>query len=645
MTRAQKIKRWLVLIAPILVVLFLVPNITNAQFSIFGDIAFSVIGKICFGIAYIISWFGGVVVAVVAWILSFVLQISTNIASSPPVKIGFPITLAFANLCFVFAIIVIAMATIVRYQSYGIKQALWRLVAIAILVNFGLVISNAILSFSDSLAFYFLSGVDPSQAVGGANNQSLGGMSSFNNFASALAGAFNPQHFTSYGIGNTIVGNNPGTNSDISNVTSQIGSSIGSLLVPLASILFSIFALIFIIVTLGVLVVMLIVRYVRLGYLLIILPVAWAGFIFPSTKKHWSSWWDSFLSQAFFTPIVLFFLWLTMQVGGAMQNQKAYNISAYTSTSNMAWGGLSNLFTNLFTPVIQSFLQMSVLLGLCLGGIITANKMGLFGGAAAKSLALAGAVGLGSWSKNKAILGATRPLRGEKGRERVAKMQTYGTQGGFWRRLATKPIRVGGNLLAKAREPVGKMVADAQKEYGKLPIEEQIRRLAEANPAGRVAIMKTVYDALTSGDATQRQAAIVGLRSLGAGEQAIRLAEAAKIRDDAAEALKNARGTEMPKQQENEDEAAWRGRVRTAQEAKSQAIRGAEADFVTADSLLKTTTGGFTILGNNYGKLKILYGQHETVMKDKYKQLLDEIGSGAGGGTATPPPAAPAAGH
>jgi hypothetical protein len=53
-----------------------------------------------------------------------------------------------ANLGFVLFIILIALATIVRYQDYEAKKLLPRLIAAAILVNFSIAIPTVILNFT-----------------------------------------------------------------------------------------------------------------------------------------------------------------------------------------------------------------------------------------------------------------------------------------------------------------------------------------------------------------------------------------------------------------------------------------------------------------------------------------------------------------
>ena len=109
----------------------------------------------------------GLLLTVSAWLVKLGLQFNNNIFNSPAVQTGFSVSLAIANLGFVLGIIIIAIATIIRNQTYGIKQLLWKLVFMAILVNFGLVITAPIVGFANSMSTYFINATSPSVATGG----------------------------------------------------------------------------------------------------------------------------------------------------------------------------------------------------------------------------------------------------------------------------------------------------------------------------------------------------------------------------------------------------------------------------------------------------------------------------------------------
>lgn len=464
-----------------------------------------VLNWIAFGISWLISMLASIAIALEAWILGFVLQISTNIVNSPVVAVGFPVSLSIANLFFVLAIIIIAIATILRFQTYGIKQALWRLVVMAIAVNFGLIIAGGILGFSDSLSGYFLSAVDPtagqSSLPGG-----VAGVANTSKFASAIAGAFQPQQVALLDASKAQGEGAGGWLSSLKNawsfVTGDVSSFIGAeFLQPIAMLVFTIFFLLFMVIVLGVLIAMLIIRYVYLGYLLILLPLAWAAWIFPSTRGQWNKWWTTFIKQTFFAPIVLFFMWVAIQVSYQMSNLKAYNIAQYQSPSNAVWGGLAQFFTNLFSGTFQQFLQLTVLLGVMLGGIFAAQSMSIKFADAGVKAAMGSAKGFGGWAARKGKQIGTAPLRGQRGQKLAASLQQtqravplLGRIPGV-NRLATMGASYAGGALQQIGTAGAEKSIEAVTEGLKGKTSAQMAdMMTRADAPTRMAILKKLYD-------------------------------------------------------------------------------------------------------------------------------------------------------
>ena len=52
--------------------------------------------------------------------------------------------------------IIIAVATMLRIEKWGWKNTLWKLVVVALLVNFSLIIPGMVIDVSNFLSFYFL---------------------------------------------------------------------------------------------------------------------------------------------------------------------------------------------------------------------------------------------------------------------------------------------------------------------------------------------------------------------------------------------------------------------------------------------------------------------------------------------------------
>jgi len=336
------------------------PSVTHAGVGDFiSGIAYTVVTDIAFIASYIIGLVLGVLVAIEAWAISLVLQLSMNIVNSPPVKFGVPVTTYIANLGFVVAIVVMAIMTILRRESYGLKQTIAKLIFGAILVNFSLVIAGAILNFSDQLSIAFLNQVDPGAEEG-----------SFNSLATSLAGAFNPQAF--------LIGDDEGFEDLIEeNPGEGIFGSIGAVFMPLVSVLFSTFALLFIVIVMLSLVVLLLIRYVYIAGLLIAMPLAWVAWIFPVTNHHFSDWWNKFFKQVFFAPIVIFGIWLTIKTGELM-GSGGYGAAVYESDNPI--GDAAGSF---FAPIVRQLLDAIVLCGILVMGMVAASKLGAVGASAA----------------------------------------------------------------------------------------------------------------------------------------------------------------------------------------------------------------------------------------------------------------------
>ncbi len=349
--------------------------------SAVGDVAGSAIGWAAFTLGYIFASLVGAVIGVAAYLINVVLQLNTHVVDAIAVQQGFRVTLSLANLGFVLAIIVIAIATIVRYESYGMKKVLWKLIVAALLVNFSLVIAGSIINFSDQLSGSFISAFPGQQ---GGNTLMPGDVwakvKGTSNFASGLAGAFNPQRsWTFAALGKASTNANSGAQA-----ASIGGQGIGKLFVPFIQLAFTAVTSIFILFALLSLVVLLMIRYIYLGILLILMPLAWLLWIFPLTEKNWSKWWGKFIKWTFFAPITLFFLWLVMLTSSAMSKSGADDpIGGLSGLGYVPAGGegiladISALFGGAINQILGSFLQATILVALTIAGFFAANALAL----------------------------------------------------------------------------------------------------------------------------------------------------------------------------------------------------------------------------------------------------------------------------
>lgn len=376
-------------VVPIALVVILLPvQEASAQTGWLLDVAYSVVAKIVFGIAWVMSYIAGIVLSVLAWITEVVLAMSTQVVNSTPVRTGFPIALAVTNMGFVAAVIIIAVATILRYGDYVVKKTLPKLIAAALLVNFSLVFAGAILNFADQFTLYFLREISPAASTG----------SSFTNFSSAMAGAFNPQReFLSK------IDDNSGGNQQLEGTASVVGKGFGNLIIPITSVSFTLFTLIAILLTMVAFVALLLIRYVYLVVLLIVMPFVWLMWIFPGTKSYFSDWWKKFLKQVFFAPVAVFFLYLAILTAGAMSGTGtggAVGVSTNLAASETG-NAIADFFGGAMVGSVQNSLNSLIIIGLMMGGMFAASKVGAAGASAAQKAVVAGtgAIGLGLHSR------------------------------------------------------------------------------------------------------------------------------------------------------------------------------------------------------------------------------------------------------
>ncbi|MEK9180474.1 MAG: hypothetical protein AAB897_03620 [Patescibacteria group bacterium] len=417
-------KYWLAFI--LLAVVFMVAtplNLARAQeLPSARSCAGNLVGCGVYVTALLANKISGLLVSGGAYLFEISLEFSAGAARMPVVENGFSTALAIANLGFVLGIIVIAIATILRNQTYGIKQLLWKLVVAAILVNFSLVIGRTIVESADNLTKSFL----PNRSV----------------LAARLADALKPQAANippvlasagSSGAWSASVcadqASKLGTDalrkaaaatcsfmatildpvSTIQNFTWFWGLGLGDLFRAALNMVMVVFVNMVIAFTLLAAAIMLIIRFFYIGILLILMPFAWLMWIFPNFKYLWTKWWGLFLRWTMFAPVVVIFLFLASEtaqiefidniIGGAgnLNSSAAIALSAGTGNPALTFSVASQIMVAAFA----------------LGGLFAANSLGIHGASFAMGIAksagtmAAGYVGKQTKKGGRAILRST----------------------------------------------------------------------------------------------------------------------------------------------------------------------------------------------------------------------------------------------
>ena len=183
------------------------------------------------------------------------------------------------NMLLVLALVIIAIASILGIKKYSWQQILWKLVIVALLVNFSLVIAGIILDTSNFLSYYFLN-------LAKIENKSI---------SESISSSFNVE-----GISDADKYEIPSVYGQTQATTIGWSMNWGQfLLVAFAIILIGLFA---VIALLAVFLTMIVRSFIIIA-LLCLSPAAFAAWIFPDTAKFWTMWWQQFIKWCTF-PII-----------------------------------------------------------------------------------------------------------------------------------------------------------------------------------------------------------------------------------------------------------------------------------------------------------------------------------------------------
>ncbi len=210
-------------------------------------------------------------VAFLEWVISDgFIRLSYTQLDNPIIAIGWPLTRDLVNMFFFIMLIFIGIGTALRIEDYKAQKTIIPLVLMALLINFTPVITGLIVDASNIFMNFFLSGVSGLKTISSEFQGQLSVLST------GLSGWYNPL--------NAIA-------------TVFQGMSLVVFSGVTAAVLF-IFSFLFI------------VRRLAIWLLVILSPIAFAAYIFPSTRRYWSGWWQQFLNWCFIGVIASFFLYL-----------------------------------------------------------------------------------------------------------------------------------------------------------------------------------------------------------------------------------------------------------------------------------------------------------------------------------------------
>jgi len=381
-------------------------------------------------ISMVLSTIFGVIIGLEAQIIDYIISPANfSFTNIPIVTLGWGITRDLANMFFILILLVIAFATVLKIQSYAIKQLWWKVLVAALLINFSLVIAGFVIDFTQVLTAFFL-------------NQITGG-GSFGTITTRLASSMQILNFY-----------NPATPTSVLEGAAQLGASS---IAALVGLILTLVGLVITVFVFGAAAIFLIVRILWIWFLLIVAPVAWMLWILPATSGYFSQWWDKFIKWSFFAPIYVFMIYLSLSIFDAQGKFK----TGVFPQGNAEWGKAMPGLTTVGMP--QAIFQWILVIAMMFGSLIVALKFGVEGATSARKILTGWGTGTKNWAgrkiRDRALgVGAKEAAPGVKARPGLL---VRGAQ-----KLAAVP---GGKLLA---DQVFKMTAaqagtveDAKKQF------------------------------------------------------------------------------------------------------------------------------------------------------------------------------------
>jgi len=341
----------------------------------------------------------------------------------------------FMNLALVLILVFIAIATILGIKKYRWQETLWKLIVVALLINFSLIIPGVILDTSHFVTFTFLN-------LARLDND---------NIAKSMMTIYKTEEISGeekYAL--TLV--DGATQKSLEGWAYSWGNFFLTMAAIIILGLFAIISLLAIFITM-------IVRSFFIIALLCLAPIAFAAWILPSTVKYWQLWWNQFIK------------WCTFPISFALMLYMGIVILNSVNKVGLSQAAGSK------ESVISMFIQIILFSMFLVGGLIFSVQSG---GAVAQTVQKQG---------NKLLLG-TGALLGTKALKGVTSSDTWRKTQETLEKSSITPVHDLGVDMGKMPEKIREAELKRFESYYKSASDDHIRRDIQAHKRdkARVAI-------------------------------------------------------------------------------------------------------------------------------------------------------------
>ncbi len=355
----------------------------------------NLLGIIFYYLAAGLSWIVSVMVGVMLYVMTFPL----NITTLPIVVKGWAIVRDLCNNFFIVILLVIAVGTILKIQTYHYKALLPRLLTMAVVINFSLMFTGILIDASQILMLSFTQGF----------NGAMG-----NNVILNAIGL--PDLFSMNGSAGS------GVVTNLGNQLSEEGATSSIILNIITAMIFAIIVSVVALVCISMVTVVLVYRMIMLMFLAILSPLPYFLSTFPQGKSKAGEWWNEFNKYLIVGPVMVFFLWISFSAmagdspGGEVKNagagergtvattfgagNAAKNVKQNADGTEPLTSSGSETINNLTKMLsVNGIVNFMLVCGLMIGSLYMAQKSGVAGASWAGK-------GMGALKKMPSALGA-----------------------------------------------------------------------------------------------------------------------------------------------------------------------------------------------------------------------------------------------
>lgn len=329
------------------------------------------VANIVYLVMWIFSWFLWIAGKILDMSVYYTLHMSELLKHVPVVDIGWKIFRDLANIMFIFILLWTAISTILGLSSGKTKEIIEHLIIVALLMNFSLFMTKVVIDGSNIIAlhFYNLIVTTEQSANGNATQSLVSTLTPTSSFSGAfmeglkIQTVYDPQ--TSQG---KKLANESGF---LGNLGGQV---FGEFLNMPKIILIGIFAIVLMMTAAYVFLVAAILFMIRLVVLMMVMilsPLAFLGFVLPSTEHYAEEWLEKLLSQSFFAPIYMALCYVVVKTIQSPAFTSVISVNredtAMSAVGIFTGNGSASGFAFIFNFIL--------LIGLMVASILVAHKL------------------------------------------------------------------------------------------------------------------------------------------------------------------------------------------------------------------------------------------------------------------------------